>query len=140
MAHKSDKPHVIGIILCERILQDVIRRDAISCINIHNGITAQAFPALVPLVYVFAQLSGSHHEFTYQFRIVDRLHNIIAASTKAKVEPLPNKFMTHKIISAFTGLAFPEEGTYHIVLSIDGEDAGDLPFQVVHALPEMTTA
>jgi hypothetical protein len=128
---KAERPQVIGIVLCERVLQDVLRRDAISCINIHNGITVQGFPAVIPLVYAFAQLSGSHHEFSYQFKVADRQNNIIAASQVAKVEPLPNRFMTHKIISAFTGLTFHEEGMYNIILSLEGEEVGMLPFQVM---------
>ena len=133
-----DRPQVIGIILCERILQDVLRRDAISCINIHNGITVQAFPAMIPLVYAFAQLTGSHRGFTYQFKIQDRQLNVIAASPVAKVEPLPNKFMTHKIISAFSSLLFQEEGQYNIVLSLEGDEVGTLPFQVLQVMPEAT--
>ncbi len=134
--NKSDRPQVIGIILCERVLQDVLRRDAISCINIHNGVSVQTFPAVIPLVYAFAQLTGSHSEFSYQFRIVDRQGQIIASSPVAKVEPLPNRNMTHKIISAFTGLTFREEGMYNIVLSLEGQDSGSLPFQVVQISPE----
>jgi hypothetical protein len=127
---------VIGIILCERILQDVLRPDNISCINIHNGVTVQAFPAVIPIVFAFAQLTGSHREFAYQFRIIDRQGQIIASSPVAKVEPLPNKNMTHKIISAFRGLTFQEEGMYNVVLALDGEDAGSLPFQVVQFTAE----
>lgn len=134
----SKSERVIGIILCERILQDVLRRDAISCINIHNGVNVQGFPAVIPLVYAFAQLTGSHSEFTYQFRVVDRQGQIIASSPIASVEPLPNKNMTHKIISAFTGLTFREEGMYNVVLALEGEDAGSLPFQVVQHTPEAT--
>ncbi len=133
---KSNLPQIIGIILCERVLQDVLRRDAISCINIHNGIAVQVFPTVIPLVYAFAQLTGSHNEFTYQFRIVDRQGQIIANSPVAKVEPLPNSNMTHKIISAFTGLTFQEEGMYNIVLALEGEDSGSLPFQVTQVTPE----
>jgi hypothetical protein len=131
-----EMPQLIGIILCERVLQDVLRRDAISCVNIHNGITVQQFPAIIPLVYAFAQLSGSHREFTYQFKITDRQSQIIAMSPVATVEPLPNKYMTHKIISAFSGLTFNEEGMYNIMLSLEGEDVGSLPFQVIHLGPE----
>lgn len=133
---KAERPQVIGIILCERVLQDVLRRDAISCINIHNGVTVQTFPAMIPLVYAFAQLTGSHSEFSYQFKIVDRQGQIIANSPVAKVEPLPNRNMTHKIISAFTGLTFQEEGMYNVVLALEGEDVGLLPFQVVQMTPE----
>ncbi len=118
------------------MLQDVLRRDAISCINIHNGVSVHTFPAVIPLVYAFAQLTGSHSEFSYQFRIVDRQGQIIANSPVAKVEPLPNRNMTHKIISAFTGLTFREEGMYNIVLALEGEDSGSLPFQVVQISPE----
>lgn len=136
----SEVPQVLGIILCERVLQDVLRRDAISCINIHNGMTVQEFPAVVPLVFAFAQVSGSHHEFKYQFKMIDRQNQVIAISPVAKVEPLPNRYMTHKIISAFSGLVFNEEGMYHVVLSLDGTDVGMLPFQVVQVIPERVPA
>ena len=131
MIDKTELPKLIGIILCERVLQDVLRRDAISCINIHNAMTVQSFPAIVPLIFAFAQTTGSHHEFTYQFKIVDRRSQIVAMSPAAKVEPLPNSNMTHKIISAFSGLVFQEEGMYDVVLSLDGQDLGSLPFQVI---------
>jgi hypothetical protein len=132
----SEVPQVLGIILCERVLQDVLRRDAISCINIHNGMTVQDFPAVVPLVFAFAQVSGSHHEFNYQFKMVDRQGQVIAISPVAKVEPLPNRYMTHKIISAFSGLMFREEGMYTVVLSLDGAEVGSLPFQVLQVPAE----
>lgn len=134
---KSDLPQVLGIILCERVLQDVLRRDAISCINIHNGMTVQDFPAVVPLVFAFAQVSGSHSEFTYQFKMVDRGRQVIAMSPPAKVEPLPNKFMTHKIISAFSGLVFHEAGMYSVVLLLNDLEVGALPFQVVQVTSDM---
>ena len=133
----GDRPQVIGIILCERVLQDVLRRDAISCVNIHNGITVSSFPAIIPLMYAFAQLSGSHREFTYQFKIVDRQSQVITVSPVAKVEPLPNRFMTHKVISALSGLTFVEEGMYNIVLALEGEDVASLPFQVIQMVQEM---
>ena len=113
----SDTPRLIGIILCERVLQDVLRVDAVSCINIYNGITAQSFPAVVPLVFAFAQVSGSQTGFEYQFKIADGGGNVVAISPPANVEPLRNQFVTHKIISAFSGLTFNSEGTYEITIS-----------------------
>lgn len=127
----SNTPRLVGIVLCERVLQDVLRRDAVSCINIYNGITAQSFPAVVPLVYAFAQVSGSSTGFEYQFKIVDGDGNEVAMSPPAQVEPLPNQYMTHKIISAFSGLTFSSEGTYEIILEVAGQSIGALPFQVV---------
>ena len=113
-----------------------MRPDCISCINIHNGVTVPSLPAVIPQVYAFAQVSGSHSEFSYQFRIVDRQGQIIANSPVAKVEPLPNRNMTHKIISAFSGLKFQEEGMYSVVLALEGEDSGALTFQVTHFIPD----
>ena len=127
----SDTPRLIGIVLCGRVLQDVLRRDAVSCINIYNGITAQSFPAVVPLVYAFAQVSGSVTGFEYQFKIADQNGEVVAMSPPAQVEPLPNQYMTHKIISAFSGLTFGSEGAYEIILEVAGKAIGALPFQVV---------
>ena len=132
----QDLPQVLGIFLCERVLLDVLRRDTISCINIHNGMTVQDFPAIVPLVFAFAQVSGSTRGFSYRFRLVDRLSQIIAESPVAKVEALPSRFLTHKVISAFPGLVFKEEGMYNIVLLLDGTEVASLPFHVQQGTPE----
>ncbi|MBZ0188248.1 MAG: hypothetical protein K8F91_18505 [Candidatus Obscuribacterales bacterium] len=127
----ADTPQLIGIVLCERVLQDVLRRDAVSCINIYNGITAQSFPAVVPLVYAFAQVSTTSTGFEYQFKIIDDGGTEVAMSPVARVEPLPHQYLTHKIISAFSGLKFDKEGGYKIILEVGGQSIGSLPFQVV---------
>jgi hypothetical protein len=132
----SDKPKLIGIILCELVLQDILRREAISCVNIHNGIATQAFPVTLPLVYGFAQLHGVTKQFGYQFKLVDPNGQLLATSPETKVDPLPNEHVTHKIINAFTGLTFAQEGTYQVVLEVDGEDIGALPFHVVYVQPQ----
>lgn len=123
-------PTLLGILLCERVLQDVLRRDAISLINIHNGISSQSFPTLIPLLYAFAQLSASSSPFTYQFKVLTASGEPVSASPIANVEPLSNGESTHKVMSAFTGLIFPAEGSYLVTLEIDGQEIGGLPFQV----------
>ena len=129
----DDNPSLLGIVLCERVLQDVLRRDAISCINIYSGITAAAFPAVIPLVYAFAQLSGSKYEFEYQFRIEDDAGNLVAGSQLVRVEPLANRHTAHKIITAFSGLTFETPGLYHVILEVHDEQLGSLPFYVMHS-------
>ncbi|MBS1991480.1 MAG: hypothetical protein JSS86_14345 [Cyanobacteria bacterium SZAS LIN-2] len=129
----DDNPSLLGIVLCERVLQDVLRRDAISCINIYSGIAAAAFPAVIPLVYAFAQLSGCAHQFSYQFRIEDDAGEFIAGSTVVNVDPLPNRHTPHKIVTAFSGLTFDNPGLYHVILEVEGEQVGSLPFHVNQA-------
>lgn len=127
----SESPRLVAIVLCERILQDVLRRDAVSCINIYNGITAQSFPAVVPLLYSFAQIQAPSVGFEYQFRIVDSAGTLIAMSPPVKVDPLANEFITHKVISAFSGLTFQKEGVYEVFLDVDGKPLGSMPLQVL---------
>ena len=132
----TDGPKLIGIVLCERVLQDVLRRDAVSCINIYNGITAQSFPAVVPLVYAFSQVSATGGTFEYQFKIKDERGQVVALSPPAQVQPLPSQYITHKIISAFSGLTFEHAGAYEIELVVGGQTLGSLPFQVVLLQPQ----
>lgn len=132
----SDRPQLIGIVLCELVLQDVLRRDAISCVNIHSGVVAPAFPTQLPLIYAFAQLTGGKIGFQYQFKVLDPEGNLLGSSPMAQVDPLPNENITHKIINAFTGLTFDREGVYGFALDVDGETVGTLPFQVVQATPQ----
>lgn len=124
-------PMVLGVLMCERVLQDVLRRDFITCINIHNGMSVQGFPAIVPLIFAFAQVAGSADVFEYQFRMMDRNNEVVAMSPVARVDPLPNSSMTNKVISAFSGLVFNHEGIYNVFLSVNGNDVASLPFQVI---------
>ncbi len=132
----GDQPQLIGIILCELILQDVLRRDAISCVNIHSGVISPTFPVTLPLIYGFAQLTGVSKEFNYQFKVANPKGEVIAYSPMTPVQPLPNENVTHKIINAFTGLTFDTEGSYLFILEVDGNIIGALPFQVVQMAEE----
>ena len=98
--------------------------------------TVQAFPAVLPLVFAYAEVTGSDQDFTYQFRFIDRNGRELATSNVQKVSPLPNKHMTHKLIGAFQGLVFPEEGSYLLNLALDGKDVTNMVFQVLHFAPE----
>ena len=126
----SDTPEVVAICLCERVLQDIFRRDAVTLVNVHNLISSHAFPTLVPIVYVYAQLRGLQQGFTYKFKILSPKGEEITSSTEGQVEPLPNSATLHKLISAFSGLVFPSEGTYTVVLEIDKVQVSSMPITV----------
>ena len=126
----KDTPELVGISVCERVLQDIFRRDTVTLVNVHNSINSNAFPTLVPILYVFAQLRGSQRAFNYQFKILDPRGELLASSGASQVEPLPTSSYLHKIISAFPGLIFPADGNYSIVLEIDDKQIGSIPFLV----------
>lgn len=136
----SEQPRLLGIVLCELVLQDVLRRDAISCINIHSGIMSPTFPVSLPLIYGFAQLTGTNKEFQYQFKVFNVKRELIAYSPLTPVQPLDNQQVMHKIINAFTGLSFDVEGTYIFALEVDGTIVGSLPFQAVKVDEEVQQA
>ncbi len=110
----SDQPRLIGLILCELILQDVLRRDAISCINIHTGVIAPDFPVTLPLIYGYAAVTGVTKEAHYQFKVADERGKVIADTPLTKIEPGRNVDV-HKIINAFTSLTFESEGVFWFV-------------------------
>lgn len=126
----------IAVFMCERVLRDVLRPDAITLVNIHSTMSVQAFPAVVPLVFAYAEVSGSTTEFEYQFKYVDKTGQSLAVSNVQKVAPSPNKNISHKLIGAFQGLIFPDEGSYQLLLSLDGTDVAGMSFQVLRVAPE----
>lgn len=126
----SDSPAPVSICLCERVLQDVFRKDAVTLVNVHNGVSSQAFPTLIPVLYAFAQLAGHNRPFSYQFKITDPKKVVISASSVGQVEPVSSPNALHKIVSAFSGLVFPCEGLYSVSLEIDGKIVASIPFQV----------
>ncbi len=133
----TEGPKPIAVFMCERVLRDVLRPDAISLVNIHSTMSVQAFPAVVPLVFAYSEVSGSQHEFNYQFKFMDKQGQVMAVSNVQKVAPSPNRHLSHKLIGAFQGLIFPEEGSYQLMLSIDGDDIAGMAFQVLSYAPEV---
>jgi hypothetical protein len=129
-------PKPIAVFMCERVLRDVLRPDAISLVNIHSTMSVQAWPAVVPLVFAYAEVTGSQYEFNYQFKFIDRQNQVMAVSNVQQVAALPNKNMTHKLIGAFQGLVFQEEGSYQLLLALDGVDVAGMVFQVISPTPE----
>jgi len=132
----ADSPRPIAVFMCERVLRDVLRPDAISLVNIHSTMSVQAWPAVVPLVFAYSEVTGSANEFSYQFKFIDRQNQVMAVSNVQRVAALPNKNMTHKLIGAFQGLVFQEEGAYALVLSVDNVDVAGMQFLVLGAAPE----
>jgi hypothetical protein len=122
--------------MCERVLRDVLRPDAISLVNIHSTMSVQAWPAVVPLVFAYSEVTGSANEFSYQFKFVDRQGQVMAVSNVQKVAALPNRSMTHKLIGAFQGLVFQEEGAYQLLLAINDIDVAGMMFQVLNVPAE----
>lgn len=120
----------IAVLMCERVLKDVLREDALTLVNIHSTMSVQAFPAVVPLVFTYAEVTGSNKEFTYQFKFVDQGQQVMAASSVQTVRPQSDQQLSHKLIGAFQGLIFPNEGNYDILLSINGEDVAGMTFQI----------
>jgi len=135
----SDQPELVSICLCERLLQDVFRRDAVSLVNVHNTVASQGFPTLIPVIYAFAQLRPSPKPFSYQFKFTDSQNNVLSASHPGMVEALFNKNALHKVIGAFTGLVLPAADTYTVSLEIEGKLVGSIPFEVSLAQVEELT-
>lgn len=125
----------IGISICERVLQDVFRNDAMTLVNVHNGISSHAFPTLVPVLYAFSQIRRSPNAFSYQFKVLDQGKKEISASSVGQVEPITNPNALHKVISAFSGLIFQEPGNYSFVLEVDGKAIDSIPFIVEKSAP-----
>ena len=135
MASRSSNkgPQASGVFLCERVLQDMVSREAVTCVNIYNGLMAVEFPITVPVAYAFAQITGTTGPFDYEYSLLDENGTVMASSGRATVEPQEgsDEATSHKVISAFHGMSFDREGIYSLVLSIDGEEAASLPLKVV---------
>lgn len=132
MAKKKSGLQAGGLVLCERVLQDLVNKDVVSCINIFNGLSAPRFPMMMPVAYAFAQVTGATGPFEYKYRIVDEDGNLIAISQKSTVQPQAgtDETTSHKVISAFNGLGFEKEGNYTVILEIDGQEAAILALKV----------
>jgi len=126
----SDRPELVSIILCERVLQDLFRKDAVTLVNVHNQISSQAFPTIVPVLYAYAQFSGFPQSFTYQFKLFDPAGNLMAASSAGMVEGMDNSSLMHKVISTFPGLIFNTHGTHLFTLEVNEVKISSSAFQV----------
>jgi hypothetical protein len=126
----TDHPEVVGICLCERVSQDIFRKDAVTLVNVHNSFSSTSFPSMIPIIYAFAQLRGLPEAFTYQFSVLSPEGDVIASSATGQVDPLPTTESLHRVLSAFPGLILPAPGSYKLVLNINEKLVGMLPLVV----------
>lgn len=126
----SDLPELVGICLCERVSQDIFRKDAVTLVNVHNSFTSTAFPSMIPIIYGFAQLRGMPEAFTYQFNVRGPNDEVIASSSPGQVEGLPTSESLHRVVSAFVGLVLPAAGNYKLELEVNQKSVGSLPLMV----------
>ncbi len=127
----ADVPRPIAVFMCERVLQDMLRKTDITLVNIHSTMSVQQFPAVVPLVFAYSEVTGSATEFSYQFRFKDKRGQVITESNVQQVAPSPDKNISHKLIGAFSGLLFPEEGSYQLMLAINNKEVAGMEFQII---------
>lgn len=126
----TDLPELVGICLCERVSQDIFRKDAVTLVNVHNSFSSTSFPSMIPIIYAFAQLRGLPEAFTYQFNVLSPEGEVIASSAPGQVESLPTTEALHRVMSAFPGLVLPAPGFYKVVLKINEKPVGTLPLMV----------
>lgn len=126
----TDLPELVGICLCERVSQDIFRKDAVTLVNVHNSFSSTSFPSMIPIIYAFAQLRGLPEAFTYQFSVFSPEGELVASSAPGQVDPLPNSQSLHRVLSAFPGLILPAPGSYKLVLRINEKEVGMLPLLV----------
>lgn len=126
-------PVVLSAIICDRVLFDAPTKTA-SIIGIRDKILAKKYPATVPQLYFFSELTNGHGSIKATVRLVDvKKNDAVLAERSSKI-----KFATVKtiatIVLVFEGLVFPHPGEYRFILNSDGHPLADRAIKCVQMI------
>lgn len=112
-------PTVLSFIACERVIQDA-RTGNHSIVHTLAHVTCADFPAQLPLLSIFAELTKGRGGVPIEIRIVDVDESrgpLLTIEAVINMEPLA---VATIVVDAVEDLIFPEPGEYRIQLFSGG--------------------
>ena len=119
----------LSLLMCEKILRDIINPNKLSFIGVFSGFTARALPFVCPPIYLAVQYGLGQGSFKHRFEIQNSSGQILFRSPDHSFF-LDNRTMSHADIAGVEGIFFSHPGQYWIRSFINDELGGEIPLNI----------
>jgi len=130
-----DEAKPLAIIVCEKVLRDILNPNKLSFIGVFSGFTARTLPFLCPPMFLAAQYGLGQGNFAHHFEIQHSSGQVVFKSPDHTFF-LDNRTVSHTDIAGVEGVMFNHPGQYWIRSILNDEMAGEIPLNITYQPPE----
>lgn len=113
-------PVVKAFLVCDQIIQDA-QTGKKSLIGVFHELRAERFPAVHPLLWIYANLTDAHGRYTFQIRLVDVARNAVLGRGEPPPISIPGPLQTTELSAQLRNVALPSPGTYEFQLLVNDQ-------------------
>ena len=115
MDPKPPQPVIKAFLICDQIIQDA-QTGKKSLIGVFHELRAERFPAVHPLLWIYANLTDAHGRYAFQIRLVDVEHGEVLGRGEPPALDIPGPLQTTELSAQLRNVALPRPGTYEFQL------------------------
>jgi len=113
-------PIVKAFLICDQIIQDR-QTGKMSLIGLFQDLRADRFPAVHPMLWIYASLTDARGSYRFEIQFVDIANsNVLGKGTPPKIQ-IPGPLETTELCAQLGNLQLPGPGTYEFQLLANGE-------------------
>ena len=112
-------PLLKAFLVCDQIIQDS-QTGKKSLIGVFHELRAELFPAVHPVLWIYANLTDAHGRYAFQIRFVDVERNQILGSGVPPPIEIPGPLPTTELSALLRNVNLPRPGTYEFQLVANG--------------------
>lgn len=108
-------PVVKAFLVCDHVIHDA-QTGKKSLIGVFHELRADRFPAVHPVLWIYANLTDARGKYTFEIRLVDvERNNILGKGTPPEI-PIPGPLQTTELSAQLRNVQLPGPGTYEFHL------------------------
>lgn len=109
------QPVVKAFLVCDQIIQDA-QSGKKSLIGVFHELRAERFPAVHPILWIYANLTDAHGRYHFQIRLVDVERGDVLGRGEPPAIEIPGPLQTTELSAQLRNVALPRPGTYEFQL------------------------
>jgi len=126
----------LSLLMCEKVLRDLINPNKLSFIGVFGGFTASVLPFSCPPIFLTVQYGLGQEECTHHFEIHNSSGQVLFCSPDHTFF-LDNRTVSHTDIAGVEGIYFAHPGQYWIKSILNGEVRAEIPLNIKYKPPEV---
>lgn len=119
-ASKQPSPVVKAFLICDQVLHDAGTGKK-SLIGLFHELRAERFPAVHPLLWVYANLTNARGRYQFEIRLVEMTENTELGVGRPPPIEIPGPLQTTELSAQLRSVTLPRAGTYEFQLLANGE-------------------
>lgn len=117
---KPPLPVLKAFLVCDLVIQDA-QTGKKSLIGVFHELKASHFPAVHPVLWIYANLTDAHGSYTFEIRLVDVSQNDILGRGAPPAIEIPQPLQVTELSAQLRNVALPRPGTYEFQLLANEE-------------------